>query len=228
MSYFSVFTRANGPTTPQSPPRRRSSTSSSNSTSTQELDQLLDRQTVSPMRRTRRWLEGPSPNVTPSAPDLHRVSEGRVVKDKSQNNKDKRKSFWGLQLLSGLFGKEQDENGDDGLEGDTIVAEDENSLPATELDNDVTLVEYDGEIIKAKFEEQSDKSLGFHDPVVQQRTTEEKWLYTKLSRLGREPILPRSWNMDFPTFPAYLFSSDPARSFINNNHTTISHGKHAT
>ena len=225
MSYFSVFTRANGPTTPHSLPRRRSSTSSSKSTSTQELDQLLDRQTMSPMRRTRRWLEGPSPNITPSAPDLHRVSGSRVVKHKGQNNKDKRKSFWGLQLLSGLFGKEQDEKGGDGLEGDTIV-EDENSLPATEPDNDVTLVEYNEEVIKAKFEEPSDKRFGFHDPRVQQRTKEETWLFNKLSRLGREPLLPRSWNMDFPTFPAYLFSSDPARAFINNNHTTISHGKH--
>ena len=177
------------------------------------------------MRRTRRWLEGRSPNVTPSDPDLHRVSGGRVVKDKGRNNEDKRKSFWGLQLLSGLFGKDEDENRDDGLEGNTIV-EDENSLPATELDNEVTLVEYNGEVIKAEFEEQSDKSFGFHDPAVQQRTSEETWLRNKLSRLGREPLLPRSWNMDFPTFPAYLFSSDPARAFINNNHTTISHGKH--
>ena len=181
---------------------------------------------MSPMRRTRRWLEAPTPNTTQSTPDLHRVRGSRVVKDKGRNNKAKRKSFWGLQLLSGLFGKDQDENRDDGLEGDTIV-EDENSLPATELDNDVTLVEYNGEVIKAEFEEQSDKSFGFHDPAAQQRTSEEMWLRNKLSRLGREPLLPRSWNMDFPTFPAYLFSSNPALAFINNNHTTISHGEHA-
>ena len=224
MSYFSVFARANEPTTPQSPPPRRSSTPSSESSTISQLDQLRNQQTVSPMRRTRRWLEGHSPNITPSAPDPHRVSGSRVVKHKNQNKKDKRKSFWGLELLFGLFGKQQDETGDDELEGDTII-EDEHSLPTTELDNDVTLVEVDGEIIKVEFKEESDKSLGFHDPEIQQRTSEEKWLHHKLSRLGREPLLPRSWNMDFPSFPDYLFSSDPARTFINNNHTTISHGE---
>lgn len=167
------------------------------------------------MRRTRRWLEGTPPNITPSAPDLHKVSGSRVVKDNGRNKKEKRKSFWGLQLLSGLFGKEEDEKDENGLEGDTIV-ENENLLPATELDNDSTLVEDNEEDTKAEFED---------DPVVLQRTDEEIWLRTKLSRLGREPLLPRSWNMDFSTFPDYLFSSDPARSFVNNNHTTISHGK---
>ena len=231
MSYFSVFARANEPTTPQLPLPRRSSTLSSESSthsseasSTPQLDRLRNQQTVSPMRRTRRWLEGHSPNVTHSYPHLRRVSGSRVVKHKNQNKKDKRKSFWGLELLFGLFGKQQDETGDDELEGDTVV-EEEHSLSTAELDNDVTLVEVDGEIIKVELKEESDKSLGFHDPGVQQRTSEEKWLHNKLSRLGREPLLPRSWNMDFPSFPDYLFSSDPARTFINNNHTTISHGK---
>ena len=182
------------------------------------------------MQRTQRWLEGPSPNMIQNTLDLHKVKGSRVVKANGQNGKDRRKSFWGLQLLSGFFGKEQDETGDAELEGDTVV-EDDDPIPATELDNDFTLVEDNEEVINAEpgklpFEEQSDQSLSFHDPQVQQRTDEETWLFNKLSRLGREPLLPRSWNMDFPTFPAYLFSSDPARVFVNNNHTTISHGKH--
>ncbi len=178
------------------------------------------------MNRTQRWLEGPSPNTTQSTPDLHKVKGSRVVKDNGQSSKDKRKSFWGLQLLSGLFGKEQDEKGDDELEGDTIV-EDEDPVPAIEPDNEITLVEDNEEVIEAfPFEEQSDQGLSYNDAQVQQRTNEETWLFNKLSRLGREPLLPRSWNMDFPTFPAYLFSSDPARVFLNNTHTTISHGKH--
>ena len=176
------------------------------------------------MKRTQRWLEGPSPNMIQSTPDLHKVNGSRVVKANGQNGKDKRKSFWGLQLLFGLFGKEQDEKGDDELEGDTVV-EDEDPIPATELDNDFTLVEDNEESII--FEELSDQSVSYYDPQVQQRTDEDSWLFNKLSRLGREPLLPRSWNMDFPTFPAYLFSSDPARVFVNNNHTTISHGKHS-
>ena len=151
-------------------------------------------------------------------PNLHKVKGSRVVKANGHNGNDNRKSFWGLQLLSSLFGKEQDEKGDDQLEGDTVV-EDEDPVPATELDNDFTLVEEN----EGSIEEQS---LSYHDPQVQQRTDEESWLFNKLARLGREPLLPRSWNMDFPTFPAYLFSSDPARVFVNNNHTTISHGKH--
>ena len=166
-------------------------------------------------------------------PNLHKVKGSRVVKangHNGHNGNDKRKSFWGLQLLSSLFGKEQDEKGDDEFEGDTVV-EDEDPIPATELDNDLTLVEDNEGFNEAEpgrfpFEEQSDQSLSYYDPHVQQRTDEDTWLFNKLSRLGREPLLPRSWNMDFPTFPAYLFSSDPARVFVNNNHTTISHGKH--
>ena len=231
MPYFSAFARVGGPTTPQSLARRQSSSSSSKSSSTTpELDRLLDRQTMSPMNRTQNWLEGPSPNTTQNTPDLHKVRGGRVVKDNGQNGKDKRKSFWGLQLLSSLFGQEQDENGDDELEGDTIV-EDEDPNRAIELDNEITLVEDNEEVIEAEqgrlpFEMQSDQGLSYNDSRIQQRTNEEIWLFNKLSRLGREPLLPCSWNMDFPTFPAYLFSSDPSRVFVNNTHTTISHGKH--
>ena len=230
MSYLSVFTRANGPTTPQSPARRQSSISSSETASTPKLDRLLDRQTLSPMKRTQSWLEAPSPDKIQSTQNLHKVKGSRVVKANGKNGKEKRKSFWGLQFLSGLFGKEQDEKDHDELEGDTIV-EDEDPIHTTELDNDLTLVEDNEELNKAESaslhtEELSNRSLSFHDPQIQQRTDEETWLFNRLSRLGREPLLPRSWNMDFPTFPAYLFSSDPARAFVNNNHTTISHGKH--
>ena len=232
MPYLSVFARANGPSTPQSPARRQSSISSSESASTPKLDRLLDRQTLSPMKRTQSWLEGPSPNRIQSTPDLHKVKGSRVGKTKGQNGKDKRKSFWSLQFLSGLFGKEQDEKGDNELEGDTVV-ENEDPISANELDNDFTLVEDNEELIKAESaslhsEELSNQSLSFHNPQIQQRTDEETWLFNKLSRLGREPLLPRSWNMDFTTFPAYLFSSDPARVVVNNNHTTVSHGKHPT
>lgn len=184
------------------------------------------------MKRTQSWLEGPSPNRIQSTPDLHKVKGSRVGKTKGQNGKDKRKSFWSLQFLSGLFGKEQDEKGDNELEGDTVV-ENEDPISANELDNDFTLVEDNEELIKAESaslhsEELSNQSLSFHNPQIQQRTDEETWLFNKLSRLGREPLLPRSWNMDFTTFPAYLFSSDPARVVVNNNHTTVSHGKHPT
>ena len=229
MSYLSVFSRASGPPTPQSPARRQSSISSSASASTPVFGRRLDRQTLSPMKRTQSWLEAPSPNKIQSTPDLHKVKGSRVVKAKGQNGKDKRKSFWGLQFLSGLFGKEQDEKGDGELEGDTIV-EDEDPISATELDNEFTLVEDTEELRKSesaslRFEELSHQSLSFYEPQIQQRTDGETWLFNKLSRLGREPLLPPSWNMDFPTFPAYLFSSDPARVSINNNHTTVSHGE---
>ena len=182
------------------------------------------------MKRTQSWLEAPSPDKIQSTPTLHKVKGSRVVKANGKNGKEKRKSFWGLQFLSGLFGKEQDEKDHDELEGNTIV-EDEDPIHTTELDNDPTLVEDNEELNKTdsaslQTEELSDRNLSFHDPQIQQRTDEETWLFNRLSRLGREPLLPRSWNMDFPTFPAYLFSSDPARIFVNNNHTTISHGKH--
>lgn len=182
------------------------------------------------MKRTQSWLEAPSPDKIQRTPNLHKVKGSRVVKANGKNGKEKRKSFWGLQFLSGLFGKEQDKKDHDELEGDTIV-EDEDPIHTTELDNDLTLVEGNEELNKAdsaslQTEDLSDRNLSFHDPQIQQRTEEETWLFNRLSRLGREPLLPRSWNMDFPTFPAYLFSSDPARVFVNNNHTTISHGKH--
>ena len=195
-----------------------------------EFNRRLDRQTLSSIKRTQSWLGAPSPNKIQSAQDLQKVQGSRVVKAKGQTGKDKRKSFWGLQFLSGLFGKEQDGKGDGELEGDTLV-EDEGLVPATELDDEFTLVEDTEELSKSEsaslhFEELSHQSLSFYEPQIQQRTASETWLFNRLSRLGREPLLPPSWAMDFPTFPADFFSSDPARVSVNNNHTTVSHGKH--
>ena len=222
MSYLSVFSRASGPSTPQTPARSQSSISSSASVLTPEFDRRLDRQKLSPMKRTQSWLGAPSPNKIQSTQDLHKVKGSRIVKAaKGQRGKDKRKSIWGLQFLSGLFGKEQDGKGDGELEGDTLVEDEDES----------TLVEDTEKLSKSEsaslhFEELSHQSLSFYEPQIQQRTDGETWLFNRLSRLGREPLLPPSWAMDFPTFPADLFTSDPARVLVNNNYTTVSHGKH--
>ena len=227
MSHLSALASASGLATAQAPARRPSTTTAT--VATPELGHLLDRQTVSPMKRTKLWIEGPTPKKLQSTTDITSVRDGRITKLTGQNRKTKRKSFWGLQLLSNLFTKAQDEKRNDNLEGDTIV-ENEDPMSTIENDNEFTLVGDNDDVLEAKqmqrhLEDQSGQNLLQDESIVQTWSDEENWLFNKLARLGREPLLPHTWYMDFPTFPAYIFSKDPIGVLVNNTHTTLSHGE---
>ena len=224
MAYLSAFARASGITTPASKDRTPSST---NSTSTPEPEHPLDRRTMSPIKRTQQWVEGPTPKKDSNAVNLHKVKGSRITK--SPSKKEKRKSFWSLELLSNFFGKEQKEETMDDLEGVTYVEDDE-PLPTIEHDHDFTLVEdYEDEDkaanTKRALKDFNDRYLDYNDPRIKEWTDEEIWLFNKLQKRGAEPLLISTWTLDFSTFPDQLFSQDENQVFINNIHTSSGHGR---
>ena len=224
MAYLSAFARASGITTPVSKYRTPSLITS---TATPEPDHRLNRRTMSPIKRTQQWLEGPTPKKDSCTVDLQKVKGSRITK--SPNTKDKRNSFWGLELLSNLFRKELKEERTEDLEGDTYV-EDEEPLPTIEHDNDFTLVEdYEeedkAENTKRALKDVNDRYLDYSDPRIKEWTGEEIWLFNKLQNRGAEPLLISTWTLDFPTFPDQLFSKDEDQVFIKNIHTSVSRGE---
>ena len=224
MAYLSAFARASGITTPASKDRTPSSI---DSTSTPEPEHPLDRRTMSLIKRTQQWLEGPTPKKDSNTVNLHKVKGSRITK--SPSKKEKRKSFWSLELLSSFFGKEQKEETTDDLEGETYVEDDE-PLPTIEHDHDFTLVEdYEDEDkaanTKRALKDVNDRYLDYTDPRIKEWTNEEIWLFNKLQKRGAEPLLISTWTRDFSTFPDQLFSQDENQVFINNIHTSSGHGR---
>lgn len=53
---------------------------------------------------------------------------------------------------------------------------------------------------------------------------DEVYLFERLSMRSFEELLPSSWQVDFPTLPKVLFSSDPAKAFISFNSGSSSRG----
>lgn len=224
MACLSSFTRVSGITAPASKYRTPSSI---NSAATLDLDHSLDRRTMSPVKRTQQWLEAPTPKKGPNNVDLHKVKGSRIIK--SPSRKEKRKSFWGLELLSSFFSKDQKEETTDNLDGDTYVENDE-PLPTIEHDHDFTLVEDSEDGNKAAntrraLKNVNDRYLDYNDPRIKEWTKEEIWLFNKLQKRGVEPLLISTWSLDFSTFPDQLFSPDENQIFIKNIHTSSGHGK---
>ena len=225
MACLSAFVRASGITT--TPASKDRTPSSINSTSTPEPEHPLDRRTMSPIKRTQQWLEGYTPKKDSNNVNLHKVKGSRITR--SPSKKEKRKSFWSLELLSSFFGKGQKEETTNGLEGETYVEDDE-PLPTIEHDHDFTLVEdYEDEDKAANTEralkDVKDRYLDYNDPRIKEWTDEEIWLFNKLQMRGAEPLLISTWTLDFSTFPDQLFSQDENQVFINNIHTSSGHGR---
>ena len=128
--------------------------------------------------------------------------------------------------------------GEDELEGDTMIEDpdddDNGSVAATPDDNDITIVvdDYDEAGIKSDetrhaLQKYGDRYLDYDDVRVQEWTEEERWLFTKLTNRGFEPLLHATWVLDYPQFPEQLFTSDESRVYINNVHGSIGRGKHS-
>ena len=191
-------------------------------------------------RRTEKWLREHIPRKINNDHGLHKIKEGRIVKERSVQRK-KRASFWNFAFWFSGYGKSQDDDPkdddpedddhedddleDDDLEGDTMIDE-------AGYDNDLTLVEGDydhgskhDETAHA-LQQYGDRSLDLDDPCIQDWTQEERWLFTKLANRGYEPLLHTTWIMDYPTFPEQLFSADENQVYINNIHSSTGRGKH--
>lgn len=191
-------------------------------------------------QRTEKWLQENSPSKhTSGALELRKVKEGRIVKKRGHDQRKKRASFWFLPLWFRGYGKSQsnDREEEDDLEGDTMIDDDDDdddgSAAAADYDNDLTLVvdDYDGGVkggdeTAHALQDCNDRYLNYDDPRVQDWTEEERWLFTKLTNRGHEPLLHVTWIMDYPTFPDELFTNDESQVYINNAYGSIGRGTH--
>lgn len=176
-------------------------------------------------RRTEKWLQGHSPTKQSSELGLRRVKDGRIVKKNDREQRKKRASFWNVALwFSGSGEKGSDDCEEDDLEGDTMVDE-EGSVDTTGYDNDVTLVadEQDervkGDRTATSLRDHNNRYLDYRDPRIQEDwTDEERWLFTKLTNRGFEPLVHNTWVLDYPQFPYQLFTNDDSQVYINNIH----------
>ena len=247
MAFSSVFTKANS-FIYSSPHRSTSHTTTTTTTTTThtELEQQSERSSMSPIkRRTEKWLQQHhTPKKRSSSSrglDLRKVQDGRIVrKNNDRERRKKRKGFWNVALWFSRSGESQGEScgEDDELEGDTMIEDDDDddgSAAATPgaYDNEVTVVvddDYDagvkGDETRHALQKYGDRYLDYDDPRVQDWTEEERWLFTKLTNRGYEPLLHATWILDYPTFPELLFTDDESRVYINNIHGSIGRGTH--
>lgn len=229
VAYFVALAKATGFASPASERRDSSPTSTAASS---ELEQQVNRDTVSPIKHTTERLNEDTLRKPLSTMKLYKVTGNKISKGKGPNRKQKRKSVWDFSRLSSFFSKEQDEEKEeqsiDDLEGDTMVDCD-NPMPTTEDDNDRTMVEEDdgfkpekGSKKQKKIQpiqkEHNNRYLDYNDPRLMDWSRDEIWLFNKFARRGAEPLLPQSWTLDFPTFPDILFTNDPDRVFMNKHH----------
>lgn len=222
MAYLPSFTKVTGLVSPKA----RSSNESSVTASSDIRG--LDRQTPSPNKKTRAWLQ--ASNSTTEM-NLHKVMGSKITKaDRSQPKK--RTSFWGLPLLANLFGKTPTSEVDD-LEGDTVIDQD-TPIATTENDIDFTLVvnedDYYEDVKLEKTERtlqdyHSDRPLDYKSGFNEGWTEDENWFFMRLRSRGREPLFDQTWAMDFPNYPDNLFTKDPRQVFINSTHCNLYRGK---
>lgn len=230
MAFSSVFTKANGFI--YSSPQR---STAPNTTTHTELEQQSETGSMSPVkRRTEKWLQEHTPKKLSSGLDLRKVKDGRIVRKNGRERRKKRKSFWNLALWFSRSGKSQsDECEEDELEGDTMIDDDGDGCAAAPgYDNDITVVvdDYDegmkSDETRHALQKYDDRYLDYDDPRIQDWTEEERWLFTKLTNRGYEPLLHTTWILDYPTFPDQLFTNDESRVYINNMYGSIGRGMH--
>lgn len=232
MAFTSVFAKASGFISPS--PHRSNAASANKSTTHAELEQQSESSSMSPTKqRTEKWLREHIPNKkTGCSLDLRKVKGSRVIKKSGRDQRKKRASFWFLPLWFSGSGKSQSQSNDreeDDLEGDTVIDND-GSATTPEYDNDLTLVVDDhgegnkGDGTARTLQDHNDRYINYDDPRIQGWTEEERWLFTKLTNRGYEPLLHSTWIMDYPTFPDQLFTNDESRVYINNIHGSIGRG----
>ena len=200
------------------------------------MDPQLLSQPVTPKRRTREWIQAHTTGGQ-SDPNLHSVKTGRVTKRRSSSTaiKSKKRKSWIQRLLPLFFGGANDDvREQEDLEG-TIVGETEE----VDLEGDTTWVDTSTPIgVKAKqtspevadWKSQPENyatgaasrkilppvAAQSTDPDKKELTTDEWWLFDKINRRGTEPLLPLSWQLDFPSLPDDLFSEQEVVCFINS------------
>lgn len=223
MAVSSALNKASGFIS-QSP---RESTSFHNTTVYTEIEQQSESGSMSPTkRRTEKWLQEHTPRKQDSGLNLRKIKDGRIVRKNGPDQRKKRTSFWNLSLWFRGSGKDQSDDSEEGdLEGDTMI-DDAASAAGSGYDKDLTLV-VDGHDQGIKdddaaqsLQKYNDRHLDYDDARIQEWTEEERWLFTKLSNRGYEPLLHSAWIMDYATFPDQLFTNDESQVYINNIHSS--------
>ena len=196
---------------------------------------------TSPTTRTSRWLMDTSP-VKDAA--LHKVKGARVVK-LHRNKHRKRSSFWHLPIVASLFDRNNDaESGDadsddpdsdleSDLDGETIV-NDEDIMDTVEEDtllaNPIECEQHEKHQIKEEDSEagwmlRDRHHQDMNDPGLTEWTVEESWFLERLANRGREPLINRTWCLDFTWMPKSAFAYKPEQPFIQPIHCSMYRGK---
>lgn len=177
----------------------------------------LDRDSMSPTKRTSDWLKAHSGEI--KTPKALGVKGSRVTKPtptKKQSAKAQAK-FWG-RALPNFLSKQATGEAQGGLEGDTLV-EEEHFSGVNDDDNEATLLNPDGSAIaelanpapNAAEDEDTPYEITAKDrEAMKSWSKDEISLFHKLNMRGFEPLVPGDWSSEFVTLPGLLFSdNDP-------------------
>jgi len=118
----------------------------------------------------------------------------------------------------------------EGSQDDSVASPNSNEIEESEAsvdipeDEEVTAEEK----VKEYLDRQAELALrrGAVDEVKAQGTwhPDEVFLFERLSMRSFEVLLPASWQIDFPTLPEALFTTNPDKTFINYNCGSSSRG----
>ncbi|KAI4250883.1 MAG: hypothetical protein L6R35_007621, partial [Caloplaca aegaea] len=192
------------------------------SPSLEEVKSRLDRDTVSPSKRTSDWLKTHSVEI--KTPKALGVRGSRVTKpspSKKQSAKAKTE-FW-AGVLPKFLSKTANDATLDELEGETLFEEDHPSAWGVDDDKEGGLSSMDISLNPELAHPAliaADEEDTFYTPtaedldVMKTWSKDEVWLFHKLNMRGFEPLLPDTWDFEFVTLPNNLFSDNDAKVLI--------------
>ncbi|KAL8942468.1 MAG: hypothetical protein Q9211_001362 [Gyalolechia sp. 1 TL-2023] len=197
-----------------SPRPSKQSKRTTRSPSPEEVRSRLDRNHVSPSKRTSDWLKAHSVDI--KTPKALAVKGSKVTKHtpKTQSAKAKGK-FWDRVLPNFLFSKLNEQSQDD-LEGTTLVEDDRlgNSPGSNKGATSQHTAVVAPNLIKAEDEDTVYVPTAADLEVMKNWSKDQVWLFYRLNNRGFEPLLPGTWDFDFETVPDKVFSDDDAKVLI--------------
>lgn len=137
--------------------------------------------------------------------------------------------FW--NLLPSIISKQEDPEDQivqstEDFEGSTLV---DDSSPSRQ--GDTTLIGENKESSKDNVSPIDNRAIRLVPEAIEDGqaykgwSEDEVWLYEKIDNRGYEPLLPKAWDLDFPTLFDDLFSEDDSKAFINTVSGRKYHGK---
>lgn len=190
------------------------------SPSLEAVKSRLDRESVSPSKRTAEWLRMHSAEV--KTPKTLGVKGSKITKSPSSNRQSAKAKgkFW-ARVLPRFLSKESNAATQADMEGSTVFGEDRQSI-SPELEHDATLIDaanLETEAANAALiaPEQEDT---FYEPsaedleVMKTWSEDQVWTFNKLNMRGFEPLLPETWALEFVTVPKDVFSDDDSEVLI--------------